>query len=91
MLGTRDAYFWATHGGAELDLLVRLKGKRYGFEFKDADAPGRTRPMKIALSDLRLSRLWVVFSGAEEYALDESMSVISLSAIPRLTDELRRS
>ena len=39
VLDTRDAYSWATQGGAELDLLVRIAGKHYGFEFKYADAP----------------------------------------------------
>ena len=43
-------YFWATHGGAELDLLVMRSGKRYGFECKLADAPGTTRPMQVALT-----------------------------------------
>ncbi|MGD8459432.1 MAG: ATP-binding protein, partial [Desulfobacterales bacterium] len=50
---TRDAYFWATHAGAELDLLVMTSGRRYGFEFKYADAPGRTRSMHSAIEDLQ--------------------------------------
>ncbi|UCF02432.1 MAG: hypothetical protein JSV14_01890 [Deltaproteobacteria bacterium] len=49
MLGSRDAYFWATHAGAELDLLVMTHGKRQGFECKYADAPGRTRSMLVAI------------------------------------------
>ena len=53
-LGTRDAYFWATHGGAELDLYVRAAGKHYGFEFKYADAPGANRSMHVAIQDLSL-------------------------------------
>jgi len=88
LLGTRDTYFWATHGGAELDLLVTLGGKRYGFEFKYADAPSRTRSMSIARENLGLERLWVVYPGAKEYALDESISVIPSSSIPRLAEEL---
>ena len=56
-LGTRDVYFWATHAGAELDLLVTVAGKRYGFEFKYADAPGSNRSMRIAADDLRLEHL----------------------------------
>lgn len=40
LLRTRNAYCWATHGGAELDLLVTVGGRRYGFEFKVGDAPG---------------------------------------------------
>lgn len=45
LLNTRDTYFWATHAGAELDLLARAAGRRFGFEFKYADAPGVSRSM----------------------------------------------
>ena len=81
----RDIYFWATHAGAELDLLVMSKGKRYGFEFKYADAPGTTRSMRTAINDLSLEHLWVVYPGKEEYALDETISVIPVSGILKLS------
>lgn len=87
-LGARDAYFWATHGGAELDLLVILRGKRYGFEFKYADATTKSRSMLVALEDLGLERLWVVYPGAQEYALHETISVAPLASIPMLADQL---
>ena len=70
LLDSRDAYYWATHGGAELDLLVRIAGKSYGFEFKYADAPGTSRSMHIALDDLTLEHLWVMYPGHQEYTLD---------------------
>ncbi len=91
LLDTRDAYFWATHSGAELDLLVHLQGKRYGFEIKYADAPGITRSMRIALSDLGLEHLWVVYPGRQEYALDVRITVLPLEALPRQASALRRS
>ena len=91
MLDTRDAYFWATHGGAELDLLVIVGGKRYGFEFKYSDAPGRSRSMLTAREDLGLERLWIVYPGAKEYAVDETIDVVPLASIPRLVGELRGS
>jgi predicted AAA+ superfamily ATPase len=91
LLETRDTYFWATHGGAELDLIVALGGKRYGFEFKYADAPGRSRSMLIAKKDLELERLWVVYPGGKEYDLDDAISVLPLASIPRLAGELRGS
>ncbi len=50
-LETRDAYHWATHGGAELDLMVMVRARRCGFQFKHADAPGTSRSMRIALED----------------------------------------
>jgi len=83
-LQSRDAYHWATHGGAELDLLVHANGKRYGFEFKYADAPGTTRSMHVALQDLSLKRLWVVYPGDKEYALREKITALPLAAVPGL-------
>ena len=84
-LGTRDVYFWATHAGAELDLLVTVAGKRYGFEFKYADAPGSNRSMRIAADDLRLEHLWVIYPGRHEYDIDENISAIPLDLISDLS------
>jgi predicted AAA+ superfamily ATPase len=89
LLDTRDAYYWATHGGAELDLLVRIAGKQYGFEFKYTDAPGTSRSMRIALQNLALEHLWVVYPGRQEYALDERITAIPVDSIPRLAATLR--
>ena len=88
LLGTRDAYFWATHGGAELDLLIRLGGKHYGFEFKYADAPGTSRSMHVALQDLSLEHLWVVYPGRQEYALTDRISALPLEVVPQLVGTL---
>ena len=88
-LETRNAYFWATHAGAELDLFVMVKGKRYGFEFTYADAPGRSRSMHIAIQDLGLEHLWVIYPGHQEYSLDNKISVIPIDSIPRLAGILR--
>ena len=85
-LQTRDIYFWGTHAGAELDLFAMVKGKRYGFEFKYADAPDRSRSMNTAIQDLHLDRLWVIYPGRQEYALDEKISVIPIDTISRLRD-----
>lgn len=90
VLQTRDAYFWATHAGAELDLMVMLDGKRYGFEFKYADAPGAGRSMHIAVTDLDLEHLWVIYPGQEKYAISDKISAIPLEHIPKLAG-LRRS
>jgi len=84
-LGTRDMYFWATHAGAELDLLVTVAGKRYGFEFKYADAPGSNRSMRIAIEDLGLEHLWVIYPGRHEYDVDENISAIPIDLIPNLS------
>jgi predicted AAA+ superfamily ATPase len=83
-LRIRDPYFWATHAGAELDLMVTRAAKRYGFEFKYADAPGRRRSMHIAIQDLGLTHLWVVYPGDQIYALDDKITVLPLKAIRTL-------
>ncbi len=80
-LKTRDAYFWATHSGAELDLLVMKKGKRLGFEFKYSDAPTLKRSMHIALENLRLDRLWIVYPGEDTYDLKDRISAVPLAGI----------
>ena len=81
---TRDAYFWATHAGAELDLMVTIAGRRYGFEFKYTDAPGRKRSMHIAIEDLELEHLWVIYPGDQKYTLDSKITVIPLEEILQL-------
>ena len=78
---TRDAYFWATHAGAELDLMIPVNGKRHGFEFKYADAPGTSRSMRIAIEDLGLNHLWVVYPGDQTYSLDSKITVIPLEKV----------
>ena len=85
---TDDAFFWATHGGAELDLLLVRGGKRYGFECKLADAPGTTRSMRVALDDLGLAHLWVVYPGEEAYPLDDRISVLPIAHVFALAASL---
>lgn len=81
VLGERDAYFWATHSGAELDLLLLRKGKRWGFEFKCVDAPSVTKSMKIAVKDLKLGKLWVIYPGDHRYPLEEKIECMGLKDI----------
>ena len=74
-----DAYFWATHNGAELDLLMFKGGRRIGVECKRSDAPTLTASMRIALSDLKLDELYVVYPGEMRYALAKNVEVVPLS------------
>lgn len=80
----RDAYFWATHAGAELDLLLFLNGWRIGVEVKYADAPRKTRSMTMAKKDLRLDHLFVVYPGRQSYPLGEDTEVLSLPDLLRM-------
>jgi len=77
----RDAYFYKTHGGAELDLLVMRGGKRFGFEFKFQDAPRPTKSMHGVLDDLRLDRLFVVYPGSKSYVLDDRIAAMPLDSL----------
>jgi hypothetical protein len=76
-----EAYFWATHGGAELDLLLFRGGQRIGVEIKRSDAPKVTPSMQIALHDLKLDRLYVVYPGEHRYRLAERIEVVPLGAL----------
>lgn len=78
------AYFWATHQGAELDLLWMSNGRRVGIEVKRADAPTLTPSMRIALADLRLDELKIIYPGTRPYELAPRVKVIPVSDIPRL-------
>jgi hypothetical protein len=79
--GDRHAYFWGTQSGAELDLLLTIGGKRYGVEVKYADAPRLTRSMQIAMADLGLARLYVVYPGSERYRLADEVEALPLAAV----------
>ncbi len=76
-----QAYFWATHAGAELDLLMFKDGRRVGVEFKRSDAPLLTKSMEIALQDLALDALYVVYPGPRRYRLAERAEAVPLSAL----------
>ena len=76
-----EAYFWATHQGAELDLPMIQGGRRIGVEFKRSDAPRLTASMHIALADLRLDALYVVYPGLHRYALAPRVEVVPLTAL----------
>jgi uncharacterized protein len=73
-----EAYFWATHASAELDLLLIKGQQRIGVEFKRSDAPTFSNSMNIAMSDLKLDRLYVVYPGVHRYALTEKIEAVPL-------------
>jgi predicted AAA+ superfamily ATPase len=74
-----EAYCWATHQGAELDLLLFDRGRRIGIECKRADAPVLTPSMRIALADLKLDELRVVYPGDRQYSLARNVQVVPLA------------
>jgi predicted AAA+ superfamily ATPase len=74
-----DCYFWGSHNNAELDLLILKNGKRLGFEFKLSDNPKLTPSMQIALQDLKLDCLTVIYPGQRSYYLKDNISVVPLA------------
>ena len=82
--GQREAYFYRTQRGAELDLMLVRRGRRWGFEFKCTDAPRTTKSMHIAIADLGLEHLWVVYTGSLEYPLGEKITALPLTSVREL-------
>ncbi|MBN1569651.1 MAG: ATP-binding protein [Acidobacteria bacterium] len=83
-IGERDVYFWATQSGAELDLLYFRAGRRFGVEFKHADAPAINRSMRIAIADLRIEHLYVVYPGPKSYQLGNGIKVLAMQDLNEL-------
>jgi predicted AAA+ superfamily ATPase len=78
----RDVFFWSTHAGAEIDFVWRRGNRLVGFEAKWSDAPSMTKSMHIALADLGLSALWVVYPGPKRYRLEQRVEVLPLAELP---------
>jgi hypothetical protein len=88
-LALEDAYFWAMHAGAEIDLSVRRGGRHYGFEFKVSEKPAVTHSMTIATADLGLEKIFVVYLEEVSFPLHEGIEAFGYSQFraspPRLT------
>jgi len=82
-LGARpeECSFWATHAGAELDLLIVRGAHRLGFAFTRTTAPAVTRSMHIAAEDLRLHRLYVVHAGTRAFDLAPNVRAVPVGRI----------
>ncbi len=75
---SRDAYFWSTHSGAEIDMLLFRKGKRLGFEVKYTDAPKTTKSMRIAIKDLKIDDFYIIYPGQKSYLIDKAITALSI-------------
>ena len=83
-----EAFFWATHTGAELDLFFLHRGRRCGVEVKFNEAPAVTKSMRVALDDLGLDHLWIVYPGETSYPVDERITVWPLRDAAQLPRRL---
>jgi len=76
-----ECFFWATHGGAELDLLVIRGRKRFGFEVKRTSSPEMTPSMRYAMSDLRLDFLDVIHAGDQTFQMGKRIRAVSFKRL----------
>jgi len=76
-----DAYFWATHQGAEIDLILRRGDRLFGVECKRVDAPRKTPSIRIAMEDLGLQRVAVVYPGDKRYPIAERVEAVPLDTL----------
>ncbi len=79
-----EFYFWATHNGAELDVLFFRNGRSYGIEIKFKEAPKVTKSMNIAIETLNLTHLWVLYPGMHIYPASDKITMLPLSEIAQL-------
>ena len=89
-VSSEQCYFWGTHTGAELDLLVIHGRHRYGFEIKRMTAPRVTPSMRSALEDLQLTRLDVIHAGTETYRLPHGIRALAATDLLEALKPLRR-
>lgn len=76
---TREAYFWGTHAGAELDLILRIDGRLVGIECKRTDRPRVTPSIRSGLADLGLDRVAVLYPGTKRFAINDSVFALPVS------------
>ena len=79
-----QAWYWGVHGRAELDLMFTNKGKRFGVEVKFSEAPSVTTSMRMAIEDLSLKQLWIVYPGKQMQEVDRKISLLPIAEIESL-------
>ena len=76
-----EVYYWATHSGAEIDLVLIKDGRMLGVECKRVDAPRMTPSMRTAREDLHLEQIAVVYPGKKRYALGDGVAAVPLNSV----------
>jgi predicted AAA+ superfamily ATPase len=84
-----DCFFWRTHAGAELDLLLLIGDKKIGFEIKMTDKPSVTKSMHVALTDCGLDHLYLVHPGDISWSLGDKMTALCLPDISEINNKLK--
>jgi len=86
-----DFYFWGTYAGAEIDLLIMKAGQRIGVEAKYTDAPKITKSIRIAIEDLGLHRVFIVYPGPKSFPLEDRIYALSILDIDKIVKDRGRS
>jgi predicted AAA+ superfamily ATPase len=81
ILRPNAAYFWGTHAGAEIDLVFQYQGRRFGIEVKFTEAPALTPSMRMAVSEMNLDQLWIVYPGNDAYPVTDKISALPLQKL----------
>ncbi len=87
-INLQEAYFWATHSGAEVDLFFLHNGRRFGIEIKFNEAPGITKSMKTSSETLKLEHLFIIYPGNHIYPSEKAITVWPLCRIGEIFNEL---
>jgi hypothetical protein len=85
-----EAYFWATHGGEEIDLFFFHRARRYGVEAKFTEAPNLASSMRTAMDTLKLDHLWVVYPGQHIYPMDKKITALPVKDVSSLVDRMEK-
>jgi uncharacterized protein len=88
-ISSPEVYFWATHSGAEIDLVVMKGGKRYGIEFKWSEKPSLTKSIHTVKQDIAPEKIWVIYPGKHTYKIDRQVIVVSSDNISEIVSVLR--
>jgi hypothetical protein len=83
-----QAFYWATHSGAEIDLFFPLRGRRFGVEFKFNEGPKLSKSMQVAVEDLNLDHLWLIYPGEHSFPVHRKISAWPLKEIDKLPDRM---
>ncbi|QQS39683.1 MAG: ATP-binding protein [Acidobacteriota bacterium] len=89
----QETYFWATHQGAEIDLMLVRGNRKLGIECKRADAPQINKSIRIALKDLDLEHLFIIYPGNTRFPLSDHVTAVPISdlATREFSQELNAS
>jgi predicted AAA+ superfamily ATPase len=81
-----DCFFWQTQAGAEIDLVIPRGGRLYGFEFKYSGAPSTTKSMHVALNDLGLRKILVIYPGSKSFSLGQGIEALAFPDLERVLE-----